>query len=177
MKNTPNKPQFSLGFIPESDEDVDYVTRMKIREVFSSLESELEIKKVVTKNEDAFQEIIEKLKQVVKDHRINQRGILDDKSYDYIFGTLNHMVGSLSDRIKTCLYKYQSLLEQDISEDEIDRLVKYRNTITHGSYMMLDKRLADTTFLMMELVYCCILERIGIADDTIKELINKRILS
>lgn len=177
VKNTPNKPQFSLGFIPESDEDVDYVTRMKIREVFSSLESELEIKKVVTKNEDAFQEIIEKLKQVVKDHRINQRGILDDKSYDYIFGTLNHMVGSLSDRIKTCLYKYQSLLEQDISEDEIDRLVKYRNTITHGSYMMLDKRLADTTFLMMELVYCCILERIGIADDTIKELINKRILS
>ncbi|MED9811904.1 MAG: hypothetical protein UFX20_07390 [Longibaculum muris] len=174
MKNTPYKPQFSLGFIPENDKDVYYVTSMKIREVFSSLESELELNKVRLENEESFEELIEHLKKVVQEYRIKQKGILNDKSYDYILGTLRHMVGSLGDRIKLCYYKYQFLLSSDISEDEIDRLVKYRNTITHGNYMILDEKLADTTFLMMKLVYCCILKRIGMADDTIYQLIVKR---
>ena len=59
-----------------------------------------------------------------------------------------------------------------ISRKQIDEFVKYRNTITHGSFMPLDNSLAETAFVLIELVYCCILKRIGMADNVIKELFN-----
>ena len=56
-----------------------------------------------------------------------------------------------------------------IGDDEIDAFVKYRNDITHGSYRVLNFTIAYTTYLMTCLVYCCVLTRIGIHRETIKQ--------
>ncbi len=41
----------------------------------------------------------------------------------------------------------------------------------------LDNILAETTFVLMELVYCCILKRIGLTDKVIKELFKWHFIS
>ena len=70
-----------------------------------------------------------------------------------------------------------TLMGEYISREEIDELVKYRNTITHGSFMPLDNKLAETTFVLIKLVYCCILKRIGLTDKVIKKLLKRNLIS
>ena len=43
--------------------------------------------------------------------------------------------------------------------------------------MPLDNKLAETAFVLMELVYCCILKRIGLTDKIIKELFKWQLIS
>ena len=37
VNNKPKRPHFNIGFIPEDDETVNYITSMKIREICSAL--------------------------------------------------------------------------------------------------------------------------------------------
>ena len=46
VNNKPKRPHFNIGFIPEDDETVNYITSMKIREICSALESEMELSKI-----------------------------------------------------------------------------------------------------------------------------------
>lgn len=177
IKNENGKPSFSIGFIPESDEDVEKIDTIKIREVLSSLESEMEAANISVQYEENFTKLIKDLKKVVKDHRKSEEALKDEKIYDYIFGTINHMQGALADRIEKCYMENQSLITQYISRPQIDRLVKYRNIITHGNYALLDQELADTTYATMELVYCCILKRIGVREEVIKTIFERHVLS
>lgn len=176
MNNRTAKPQFMIGFLPENDEDVNLVTSMKIREICSSLESEMELLDIRGEHEKEFEELIDKLKKVVKEHRDGD-GSLDKKDYDYVFGTLNHLTGALGDRIENCFMEYQPILGEVIYRKQIDQIVKYRNTITHGNYMQLDVELAETAYVLIMLIYCCILKRVGMADDRIHELFLRRIIS
>ena len=177
VDNKPNKPRFNIGFIPEDDKTAAYITSIKIREVCSALESEMELSKIQVQQEKAFEELVEKLKDIVKEDRDGVHSLNDPKSYDYILGTLRHLSGALADRIENCFFEYQPLMGEYISRKQIDELVKYRNTITHGSFMPLDNKLAETTFVLMKLVYCCILKRIGLADKAIKELFKWHLIS
>lgn len=177
VNNKPNKPRFNIGFIPEDDKTVAFITSIKIREVCSALESEMEISKIQVQQEKAFDELVKKLKDIVKEDRDGVHSLTDPKSYDYILGTLRHMSGALADRIENCFFEYQPLMGEYISREEIDELVKYRNTITHGSFMPLDNKLAETTFVLIELVYCCILKRIGLTDKVVKDLIRHKLIS
>ena len=177
IDNKPNKPRFNIGFIPENDENVSFITSIKIREVCSALESEMELSKIQVQQEKAFDELIKKLKNTVKEDRDGIHSLTDSKSYDYILGTLRHLSGALADRIEKCFFEYQPLMGEYISRKDIDELVKYRNTITHGSFMPLDHKLADTTFVLTKLVYCCILKRIGLTDKVIKELFRRQLTS
>lgn len=177
VNNKPKKPQFSIGFIPENDKDVSHITSMKVREVCSALESEMELAKIKVQQEQEFNELINKLKAVVKEHRDGDKPMTDEKLYDYILGSLNHLSGALADRIELCLIEYQHLIGDWINREQIDGIVKYRNTITHGNFMQMNSDLADTTYILMKLVYCCILKRIGMEDKLIKELFGRNIIS
>ncbi len=177
VDNKPNKPRFNIGFIPEDDKTAAYITSIKIREVCSALESEMELSKIQVQQEKAFEELVEKLKDIVKEDRDGVHSLNDPKSYDYILGTLRHLSGALADRIENCFFEYQPLMGEYISRKQIDELVKYRNTITHGSFMPLDNKLAETTFVLMKLVYCCVLKRIGLADKAIRELFKWHLIS
>ena len=177
VDNKPNKPRFNIGFIPEDDKTVTFITSIKIREVCSALESEMELSKIQVPQEKAFDELVDKLKNIVKENRDGIHSLTDPKSYDYILGTLRHLSGALADRIENCFFEYQPLMGEFISRKDIDELVKYRNTITHGSFMPLDSKLAETTYVLMKLVYCCVLKRIGLTDKVIKELFKWHLIS
>ena len=177
VDNKPNKPRFNIGFIPEDDKTAAFITSIKIREVCSALESEMELSKIEVQQEKAFDELVKKLKDTVKEDRDGVHSLTDPKSYDYILGTLRHMSGALADRIEKCFFEYQPLMGEYISRKQIDELVKYRNTITHGSFMPLDSKLAETAFILMELVYCCILKRIGLTDKVIKDIFKWHLIS
>ncbi|MCM1263612.1 MAG: hypothetical protein NC313_12940 [Butyrivibrio sp.] len=177
INNNPNKPRFNIGFIPENDKSATFVTSMTIREVCSALESEMELSKIEVQPDMAFNELVKKLKDTVIKDRDGVHSLTDTKSYDYILGTLRHLSGALSDRIEKCFFKYQFLMGEYISRNQIDQLVKYRNTITHGSFMPLDNDLAETAFVLIKLVYCCILKRIGLTDNAIKELFKWHLIS
>lgn len=177
VDNKPQKPRFNIGFIPEDDKNSAYISSIKVREVCSALESEMELSNIQVRQEKAFDELVTKLKKIVMEDRDGVHSLTDPKAYDYILGTLRHLSGALSDRIEKCFFEYQPLMGEYISRKQIDELVKYRNTITHGNFMPLDNKLAETTFVLIKLVYCCILKRIGLPDDTIKELFRHHLIS
>ena len=177
VSNKPKKPSFNIGFIPDDDKTALYITSIKIREICSALESEMELSKIQVQQETAFDNLVEKLKDIVKEDRDGIHSLTDPKSYDYILGTLRHLSGALADRIEKCFSEYQPLIGEYISREDIDKLVQYRNTITHGNFMPLDNKLAETAFVLIKLVYCCILKRIGLTDKVIKELFQRQLTS
>ena len=137
----------------------------------------MELSKIQVQQETAFDNLVEKLKDIVKEDRDGIHSLTDPKSYDYILGTLRHLSGALADRIEKCFSEYQPLIGEYISREDIDKLVQYRNTITHGNFMPLDNKLAETAFVLIKLVYCCILKRIGLTDKVIKELFQRQLTS
>ena len=177
VDNKPKKPQFNLGYIPENDKDVNIVTGIKIRELCSALESEMELAKITVDQEAEFEKLLQQLRDIVKAHRDGENPITDPKAYDYILGSLGHLTGALADRIEKCFIMYQPLMGEWVSRRQIDELVRYRNTITHGSFMQLNGELAETTYVLMKLVYCCVLKRIGMQDEQIKDVMQRRLIS
>ena len=63
-----------------------------------------------------------------------------------------------------------------IDDDAIKAFVKYRNDITHGSHRVLDVKIAITAHCLERLVYCCLLERIGVERSRILEWCKDKIL-
>lgn len=59
-----------------------------------------------------------------------------------------------------------------IDYDDINNFVKYRNSITHGRYKVLDEKIAFTAVILEGLVYCCILTRIGMEERQIISMIR-----
>jgi hypothetical protein len=177
VNNQPKKPQFNLGFIPENDKDVYYITSVKIREVCSALESEMELAKIKVKQEEEFEKLVKTLKSEVSVHKQGENPLRDAKVYDYISGTLDHLSGALADRIEKCFSEHESELTERLNPNQIAQIVSYRNVITHGSYMPLDIELAKTAYVLMKLVYCCVLKRIGLNENMIHHMMMKNILS
>lgn len=177
INNKPKKPQFNLGFIPENDKDVNCITSIKIREVCSALESEMELAKINVEQEKEFEDLVKTLKTIVEKHRDGEKPLTDAKVYDYILGNLRHLRGALADRIEKCFLEHQSELREVINKNQIDQIVNYRNIITHGSYMQLNAELADTAVVLMKLVYCCVLKRIGLDKNTISDMMMHHIIS
>lgn len=177
INNKPKKPQFNLGFIPENDKDVECITSIKIREVCSALESEMELAKIKVEQEKEFEDLVKTLKTIVEKHRDGDKPFTDVKVYDYILGNLRHLSGALADRIEKCFFEHQSELREVINRNQIDRIVNYRNAITHGSYMQLNAELADITVVLMKLVYCCVLKRIGLDKNRISDMMMRHIIS
>ena len=176
VKNSAEHPFLNIGFIPENDSDAMLVTRAKIREVCSSLESEMELASIHIDQDEEFNKLVNELKKKVKEHKGSSDAFTNTKSYDYILGTLKHMQASFSDRIEICFMKYQHLFGEYISRPDIDKFVKYRNSITHGNYMELDQNLVETMFILMKLDYCCVLKRIGMEDKDVKDIMNRRLI-
>ena len=58
---------------------------------------------------------------------------------------------------------------------DIGTFVKYRNEITHGAEMEATKNVIDIAFVLRGLVYCCILKRIGVAEEQIVKLCERQI--
>ena len=63
------------------------------------------------------------------------------------------------------------------SIEDIENLVIHRNRTTHGTQQILDKRLCETAFYLIGLIYCMILHSLGVDDTQLKKLCQKHFLS
>lgn len=64
-----------------------------------------------------------------------------------------------------------------ITDGLIKDFVKYRNDITHGKHRILEVGIAITAHNLCGLIYCCVLDRIGVTREKISELCQYKILS
>ncbi len=178
------EPHCSLGFYPKNDKDIHLMTTDKIRAICSGLECELAFAKdIQTENNQSLINLTDQTKELIKCFRKENKDAISDNTYSMIFSSLSHWTNSLAERI-FCLYKKfiveMNILNREIGisirEDEIKDFVKYRNDITHGNHRVLDKRIACTAHLLSGLVYCSLLDRIGISREKIRELCVHKLL-
>lgn len=181
------KPAYEIGFYPCSDKDIHFMTNDKVRLICSALECELSFfNNSCIPEEQHLKELIDDIKQRIKLHKKSEKK-LSPKTYDLIFSNLRNWSLSASDRIIKLFHQYEreitaleDLMQNNvrISDDDILELIKFRNNITHGSYRIIDQKIATTAFLLQGLVYCCLLKRIGMNNDEILYLCqNRKILS
>lgn len=179
--STEKKPSYLLDFIPENDSSFGHINNDTIKAVCSALECELEFSEISSDEESQkIQQLAEQIKQLVKEHRTSASP-LSPKSYDKIFGSIRHWSMATSDQINQLyLQHHQALLNLPVrvntllSAEDISAFVSYRNDITHGRYRVSNQRIAETTFVLEGLVYCCLLARIGLKENVIERLCQSR---
>lgn len=171
------QPAYEIGFVPISDKDIHLISNDKVRLICSALECELSfVDDLCVLEEEHLQELIKEIKEHIKKHR-SSANKLSSKTYDLIFSSINNWSMSASDKICKLYHLHEkamtSLVKQmneNISDEDILTFIKYRNNITHGAYRVMDQRIATTAFILQGLVYCCLLKRIGISEDSILSL-------
>lgn len=183
-KTKDRKPSYSLGFHPQSDEQSMLISNETVRLVCSALECEISfIDCIVNEEKDKINNLKKQIQHIIDAHKISPDK-LKDKTYSLIESSMNHWSSAAADQFKMLFHMYEEemLLANNthmrIGDAEIDAFVKYRNDITHGSYRVMNLTIACTAYLMECLVYCCILTRIGIRRDVIREWFREgRLLS
>lgn len=170
------KKSYSLGFYPDNDDDSSLVNNQTVRAVCSALECELGFIKDITNDEcKKIKALKKKIQPIINEHKSSEDK-LKEKTYSLIESSMSHWSMATSDQIKELYHRYDEEMKliatknlTTIEDDDIDRFVKYRNDITHGSYRVLDHKIAFTTHILACLVYCCVLTRIGVSRDSIKQ--------
>ena len=180
-----NKPSYSLGFIPSSDDTWWIVTDDTVRAVSSALECEADLDKELTGVQSLpLHELCSKVEETVKEHREQHKGqpVLTDGTYNLIFGSIRHWSMSAFDRISFIFHKHEEALEKlpryrnaFISDDDIHSFISYRNNISHGTYREMTQQIRNTTLILEMLVYCCLLARIGVSKSIIEEICSMHI--
>lgn len=171
------QPAYEIGFVPTSDKDIHLISNDKVRLICSALECELSfVDDLCVSEEERLQELIKEIKELVKKHRSGSNK-LSSKTYDLIFSSINNWTMSASDKICKLYHLHEKemtsltkQMEENISDEDILAFIKYRNNITHGAYRVMDQRIATTAFILQGLVYCCLLKRIGMSENSILSL-------
>lgn len=177
------KPSYSLGFIPRNEEERWRVTDDIIRAVASAIECELAFYDDITsEQQEAIECLCTEVKALIKAHRETHKDnpILSDRTYDQMFGSINHWSMTAAEKMFWLYQRFSDAMEDtshrsSLSEADIQAFVKYRNSITHGTYRELDSDVMRTTIALEKLVICSLLERVGVPHSTIIELAHKKI--
>ena len=126
--------------------------------------------------------LVDITEKCIKEYRNENPGLSND-TYNLIFSSVGNWSQSLNEKLCALYHKYENeisvLNDSDlvITDDHIKAFVKYRNHITHGRHRTADVEIEITAFYMCGLIYCCILERIGLSREKIIELCVEKILS
>ena len=172
-----NEPTFSLNFYPKSDEEASIMTTEKLRFICSGLECELEHQSLEKEKETELENLKDQIKSVIKEHR-RKSTTLQPKTYEMMFGSIKNWSFSLNDKIIALYNKFKPEMEILIAngefifldEEKIGDFIKYRNKTTHGYNKELTREIALTAHYLSGLVYLCLLERIGVEQETRERL-------
>ena len=176
------KPSKSLGFYAINDND-QTMTNAKIRAICSALECELSfLPEIKADEKPELDELVTIVHDTVKDFQ-KRHSCLSNDTYNTIFSSIGNWSFPLKEKL--CALYQKNLREMlklnksdiTITDELIGSFVKYRNDITHGRHRTLDLKTAITAYYLGGLVYCCILNRIGIDRKKILELCESKILS
>ncbi len=174
---------FSLGYLPEKNEDVGSIDYNIVKNVCTSLEFEYSKSKVKKEKNKKIKPLIDKVRAEVDDFK-NNNDWFSDKLYDYINGNIGNwqlpaveQFLSLYDENKNQLKKIclGNFIRKEIKVDydSINAFVKLRNKITHGEKPIITQDDANFCYIMMALNYCALLRRAGLQDNDITNIINK----
>ena len=174
-KTKDRKRSYSLGFYPKDDRHSTIITNEIVKSVCSALECEIGFVKGIKNEEEAkIKALKKKIQPIIEEHK-NGPDKLKEKTYSLIESSMSHWSISAADQFKVLYHMFEEEMAAankayiTIGDAEIDAFVKYRNDITHGSYRVLDSTIAYTTHLMACLVYCCVLTRIGVPREDIRQ--------
>ena len=174
------------GIIPEDDYYWAAMSSSKIREICSAIEYELRfVNDINVKENQQIMDLCSEVKKTIKDYRKSNRGLSND-AYNAIFGNLKHWSLPLRERIVALCQKYEpeigimamSLYGKSVIIDStaVKDFVDFRNDITHNGMQVLSQPIMATALLLSGVVYCCVLERIGVPRSVIQRLCSKGML-
>ena len=192
--NIPNNPFCFMDFLPSSPQDVGRMSTDIIHSIVTCLECELARVKMSNSTpdnksttylaeSDKLSSLIKELKKTICSFEEENRPF-PRKTHDTLMGVFKHLTLADADKFYLTYEKYIDILRLlffDTSSipnrEDIENLVIHRNRTTHGTQQILDKRLCETAFYLIGLIYCMILHSLGVDDTQLKKLCQKHFLS
>lgn len=179
-----NSKSISLGFIPLNDADFYVMTNEKIKNICTALECEFSFIPEVVENDknETIDSLMKTVDKVVKEFRNDHKELSNDV-YSLIFSDIKRWSFPAKEKFCALWHKYEQKMLMlnnstiTVTDKMIEETVKFRNDITHGKHRVLNNKIALTAHYLSGLVYCCILERIGLDREKIIELCKEKILS
>lgn len=170
-----------IPIIPKDDRDAVMIDVGKIRTICSVLEMELDNGGVTIETSAEMNNLISSVKDLIKDIRKSSK--LSPKTFDYIFGNISHWGQPLAEKVWSAWNQHyeevQILMDVyniKIDEKKIQEFVKARNSMTHAGATDISTELAETSFILMGLIYCCTMTRLGISREQIKDIMRRRLI-
>lgn len=179
------KSQFTVDFIPRSNQDVSVVDDRRLRDVCTSLEKENELNRIKPLNKKAYKDLVDKIKVSLDNSKKSPDSKLTDREYSYISGNIKHWSGPAAELDKQLFDKYKKdigyLMDfvgiEDLSEKDIHRVLRIRDSLTHGKGAILFEKPAKTVFVLTGVVYASVLTRCGCSEEQIQYWINGGLLN
>ena len=165
--------EFSINFLPKSNRDARYITYEDIKNICTALEFEYGKSDVRLKKEDAIEQLVKQVKELVKKYK-NSHPELTEKSYNNINSNLKNWSSPVAEQFNALYENKKELIDKIINLkqvyldcEKIQKIVTFRNNITHGSKPTINKDIVETAYALRVLVYATFLSRIGLSDDAI----------
>lgn len=180
-KRNAKRSKFCIGFIPENKSDRLRMTGKKIRDICTSIEVEAGLSGVEVNNNEDFLSVVSEIVKVL--HASKDR--LTDKEYIFLKGNIDHWNGPAAELAQGLYNKFKKEVEpllnivqlDELSFDDINELIRIRNTLTHGGQIILNERDAESALIMMGVVYASVLKRCGCESAQIAEWFKNGLLT
>lgn len=186
---TDYNPIAHLDFIPKTDKESGSLAPIDIREIATFLECEemrvIEIrdnksKKLYDKTQ-RLSNLLKKIEQVIQKDE-DENGVLPDSIHSQLTKRFQDLSLPSKSRDVLLFESYQDITmgvtryssdREIINSSDVKNFRDYRNKETHGDYNLLDLDIVITAFHLIATVYCSILHRAGVNDQTLKNICDK----
>lgn len=186
---TDYNPIAHLDFIPKTDKESGSLAPIDIREIATFLECEemrvIEIrdnksKKLYDKTQ-RLSNLLKKIEQVIQKDE-DENGVLPDSIHSQLTKRFQDLSLPSKNRDVLLFESYQDITmgvtryssdREIINSSDVKNFRDYRNKETHGDYNLLDLDIVITAFHLIATVYCSILHRAGVNDQTLKNICDK----
>ena len=182
-------PVTHLDFIPRSDKESGALSPIDIREIATFLECEemrvTEIRDNKSKKlYDATQRLsslLTEIKQVIQKDE-DENGVLPDSIHSQLTKRFQNLSLPSKSRDVLLFEAYQDITmgvtryssyRKIIDSSDVISFREFRSASTHGAYNLLSLNIVITAFHLVATVYCSMLHRAGVNDQTLKKICNK----
>lgn len=179
MARDSKKSSYHVNFIPKSSREASKITINQLREVCTSIELEAYLARIHASKESALNKLTTKIKEIIVDSKKHNE--LTEREYSYIQGNISHwsapaaeLAKKLFDENKESVsYILKFINKDELTEDDMQAVIKVRNSVTHTGAFSFTENEANTLLVMMAVVYSAILKRCGVDPEDIKKIFEK----
>lgn len=169
---------FSVEFLPKTNDDTKFITYEDIKNICTALEFEYEKSDICKQKNNDIKELVDNVKSMVKTFRESTTK-LSEKFYQYINSNIETWQFPATEKFISLLKENETLIRNVLSnkdaellENDIQQFVKFRNLITHGKKPAFNSDILGTAFSLKYMIYICVLKRIGLSDKEIEEALR-----